>query len=156
MEETKKKSTKKNNVIGQVQIGSNRKIDGEKITNTEFQRREEMNVIGWRNAMECANDLWSSIHSSLLSGNLVFAYKETKSGSEFGQIVVVQNINFNHDFAIGMITSGYTMLLPHIPYEYLETVVLEDFKKYKINQQIVEIYKQIIEDYNPNIRTNGK
>lgn len=134
------------------QIMKNTKVDknDRKMSEDEFKRMQEMNIIGWNNAMDCANDIWNSIHNSLLKGNLVFAYKSTDSKSEFGQIVVVQNVNQYHDFAVGVMLSTYTMLLPHVPFEYLETTVLDDFKKYKVGTNIQEIYKKVIENYNPN------
>lgn len=149
MEKTRKKIQKKN-----IEDESQKLyIDDPKMSKDEYDRIVEMNVIGWSSAMECANDIWSSIHSSLLSGNLVFAFKSTKSGSEFGQIVVVQNLDryngnlLKDDFGIGMITTGFTMLLPHAPFKYLEEDIVEDLKKYKVDKEIIEVYKRIIEKF---------
>lgn len=145
MEKITKKKTKlsseKNNLIE----------ENPKMSQTDFEQLERMKVIGWENAMECANALWGSIHSSLLQGNLVFAYKNTKSDTNgFGQLVVVQNPNCPSDFGIGAMYSGYTMLLPHIPLANLEEMVLDDFKKYKVESKIQNIFKAIIERYKIN------
>lgn len=155
MEEKKKMSAKNNNNV-KAKITMPEVKEEPKLTEEEVEQRNSMNVHGWNSAMECANDLWGSIHASLLNGNLVFAYKSTSgSSSELGQIVIVQNINYQHDFAVGMMTTGYSMLLPHVPYEYLDTIVVEDLKRYKVEPRIRNIYQEIIEDFKPNQRTNG-
>lgn len=120
-----------------------------KMSEEDYKRQKEMNIIGWESASACANDVWNSIHSSLLSGNLIFAYKSHNHGTELGQIIIVQNINQYHDFAVGMMTTGFTSLLPHVPWEYLDSVVTEDLKKYKVESSIRDIFKQIIEEYRP-------
>lgn len=108
------------------------------------EKLERQSVWGWENAMAAASDIWSSIHCKLLEGNLVFALKNTTPG-DLSQLVVVRNIS-TRDFAIGVVTSGFSMLLPHVPFEYVQTQVVDDLKKYKIDKNIIETYKQIIED----------
>lgn len=104
----------------------------------------------WQNVDQVAGDIWSSIHSSLLEGYPLFAYKSTQQGSELVQIVVVKRFDPNtlkvKDYGVGMITTGYSALVPHVPHSYLEDVVLEDLKKYKIDKEIQTIFKQIIEN----------
>lgn len=139
---------KKNNINGEAKAGVENKMDMRSYEEIQVQR-QEMNVIGWKNAMDCANDIWCSIHSSLLSGKLVFAFKETRVNSDFRQVVITQSVSDPLDFAIGMITTGYSMLLPHVPFEYLSTIVVDDFKKYKVDSNIQEIYKQVISEFNP-------
>lgn len=131
---------------------NSRSKDNTIMSEIDYETLNRSRVWGWENAMSVANDLWASIHNSLLSGDLVFAYKETKGNSEFSQIVIVQNKNLNpmtgeYDFGVGIVTTGYTSLLPHVPYAYLEDIILEDLKKYKVDKSILEIYKQIIKIY---------
>lgn len=109
------------------------------------------NVWGWESATAAASDIWSSIHNILLSGKLVFAYRNGYGGSELAQLVVVRNIDQRDgklldDYGIGMFTTGYSVLLPHVPYSYVEGEVTEDLKKYKVDKKIIETYKQIIKD----------
>lgn len=120
------------------------------MSQTDFEQFERMRVIGWENAMECANALWGSIHSSLLQGNLVFAYKNTKSDTGFGQVVVVQNPSCPNDFAVGEVTSGWTALVPHIGLEQMVDLVLDDLKKFKVEAKIQNIFKAIVERYKIN------
>lgn len=139
------------NVKGAVSL-KNSNPEDDIMSGMDYELLDRSRVWGWENAMSVANDLWASVHSSLLSGDLVFAYKETKGNSEFSQIIIVQNKNLNPmtgelDFGVGMVTTGYTSLLPHVPYEYLEDIILEDLKKYKVDKSILEIYKQIIKIY---------
>lgn len=146
MEKTKNKL----NVTGMISLENDKINTTQEEKDYEFLERNR--VWGWESAMNVANDLWASIHSSLLSGDLVYAYKSTKSNSELSQIVIVQNKSLNPltgelDFGVGMVTTGYTSLLPHVPYEYLENSILEDLKKYKVDKDILEIYKQIIKIY---------
>lgn len=97
-------------------------------------------VLGWTNTDDLAKDIWGSIHSILLKGYPVFAYRDM----EKFQIVIVRNSET--DYAMGMITPGYSMLLPHIPLDYLSEKVIEDLENFKVNKSIIESYKQIIED----------
>jgi hypothetical protein len=108
----------------------------------------------WQNVDEVASALWGSIHSSLLDySGPFFAYKSTKSNTELVQLVVVMNFDRNsglvipNDFGVGMITSGFSMLLPHIPMRYLETSLHDDLIKYKVETNIIEIYEQLILEY---------
>ena len=149
-----KKMSKKNSeeVVPESKYLGDPKEEGEELmSQDDLENLQRMSVIGWDNAMACANDLWSSIHRSLLKGELVFAYKSGGTGNTgFGQIVVVQNLNHEtgrrlyDDYGVGLITSGYTALLPHVPYSYLENDILEDLKKFKVESRIIDIYKQII------------
>ena len=105
-----------------------------------------VNCWGWQNIEEAANDVFCSIHSSLLKGNYVFGYKNTYSTdkSPLNQVVVVR---FDKDiFGVGVVTSGYTMLLPQVPLIYLERELVEDMNKWKVEKKIIETFKQIIED----------
>lgn len=101
-------------------------------------------VIGWKNSSQVAEDIWGSIHQSLLSGKLVFAYRSNESSSNLLQIIIV--INSNGTYSIGLITTGYSVLLPDMPKDYLSDVLLNDLKKFKIDKEILKIYEQIIED----------
>lgn len=116
--------------------------------------KENQVVWGWENAQKVAEDLWSGIHSTLLQGNLMFAYKNTSNNSELGQIVVVQNNNQTaNDFGVGMFTNGYSALIPHVPIDYLESEVLGDLIKYKVDKKIIETYKCIVEDKKKDLTT---
>lgn len=112
----------------------------------DYELLEKRKVYGWENAMSVASDLWASIHSSLLAGDLVFAYKDIIGESGLSQIVIVSN-QLTMDFSVGMITTGYTALLPHVPLDYLTGTVLGDLKKYKVDKNIIKTYEQIIENY---------
>ena len=108
----------------------------------------------WQNVDEVASALWRSIHSSLLDcSGPFFAYKSTKSNTELVQLVVVMNFDRNsglvilNDFGVGIITSGFSMLLPHVPMRYLETSLHNDLVKYKVETNIIEIYEQLILEY---------
>lgn len=105
-------------------------------------------VMGWENAEQVASDIWASVHSTLLSGALLFAYKSTNTSSDLVQVVVVKNLpserSNGEGYGVGMITTGFSMLLPKVPIEYLAGDLLEDLKKYKVNKEIVDTYIQII------------
>ena len=115
-------------------------------------------IWGWNSDEEVARSVWSSIHESLLSGDLVFAYRPTGKGdSKLKQIVIVRNfhneylptgayVKVNDDFAVGYVTSGYTALLPHVPFRYLRDEIEEYLEDWKIDKKILNTYKAIIED----------
>ena len=118
--------------------------------NRTNQIKEDQVIVGWGDANEVASSIWSSIHSSLLSGKLVFAYKPYKE-SELTQLVVVRNLKndtygrvMDKDYAVGMMTSGFSMLLPHVPFEYLDNDLVSDMKKYKVDKETIETFKKFI------------
>lgn len=118
--------------------------------NRTNQIKENQVIVGWGDANEVASSIWSSIHSSLLSGKLVFAYKPYKE-SELTQLVVVRNLKndtygivMDKDYAVGMMTSGFSMLLPHVPLEYLENDLVNDMNKYKVDKETIETFKKFI------------
>lgn len=122
-------------------IGSNQKLSDPMLSE---DLEKERYIWGWNSSFEVANDVWSSIHRSLLEGQLIFAYKSLSSNSELSQIVIVQNQD--NTFGVGAMTRGFSYLLPSVPIEYLKTEVFEDLKKYKIDSKILETYKRIIKD----------
>lgn len=115
----------------------------------EEDKREDTSVYqdryiwGWESAQDVANTVWNSIHSELLSGNLIFAYRNTATGSELHQVVVVHNPT-NNDYAVGVITNTFTYLLPRVPLEYIKVELVSDLEKYKVNKNVLEAFKQII------------
>lgn len=116
----------------------------------EYAKMEVNNdfVFGsWKSSEEVATSIWSSIHYSLLEGNLVFAYRSI--GSEHFQIVIVKDRSNNEldTFSIGMMNDKYTALLPNMPYEYLAEIVVNDLSNNKVEKNIIEIYKQIIKKF---------
>lgn len=118
--------------------------------NKTNQVMEDQMLVGWGDANEVASSVWSSIHSSLLDGKLVFAYKPYKE-SELTQLVVVRNLKddiygrvMDKDYAVGMMTPGFSMLLPHVPFEYLENDLVSDMKKYKVDKETIETFKKFI------------
>lgn len=110
----------------------------------------------WRCAESVAEDLWGGIHSNLLNHSVpFFAYKSLKSDDSLAQIVAVLDLDefriATGTFSVGMITSGFTALLPHVGIDYMEGQFLNDLTKYKVEKELIESYKKILEDYK-----NGK
>lgn len=128
-------------------------LDNNGISLAETRKWQIVNG-AWQNVDEVASALWGSIHSSLLDcSGPFFAYKSTKSNTELVQLVVVMNFDRNsglvipNNFGVGMITSGFSMLLPRVPMRYLETSLHDDLIKYKVETNIIEIYEQLILEY---------
>ena len=127
---------------------------------------ENRYIWGWNDSMEVASSVWGSIHASLLSGDLVFAYRPLgKDEGKLVQLVIVRNFHFedtlvvnspkkvyDDDYAVGYITTGYTALLPHVPLRYLKEEMTGYLDDWKINKEILNTYKAIIED----LENNGK
>lgn len=112
---------------------------------------------GWNNVDECASSVWSSIHSSLLEGELIFAYKSTSNKSELQQFVLVKNLiaktvdpygelrtRKKAGYALGMITTGFSVLYPYIPEKYLLGTGLDDLKKYKVPADVIKAYINLV------------
>lgn len=112
------------------------------------------NCWGWESTSEAACDVFNSLHRSLLEGVFLFGYKNIfgPDKSQLQQCVIVRfDTNL---FGVGVVTSGYTMLLPRVPLSYLETELLEDLKKWKIEKEIIETYKAILNDLRDEITSN--
>lgn len=144
----KSKDKNINNVTGEIDLDNVRKID----PSPDKTSYDPLKIVyGWSSSVECANEVWGGLHRSLLNGNLVFAYKSHDQGTPLSQIIVVQNIDqasglpLENDFAVGMITPGFTALYPHVPWEYLNSTVTDDLSNYKVGKDIQKIYKQIID-----------
>ena len=110
------------------------------------KERADQIVLGWNNVEEAAKEILSTVLSRLVSPETipVFLWKNTDSNSDLQQIVVVDNNTGSGDFGLGIIHAGYTMVLPHIPFSYLETDVITDMKKYKIGKDIITAYEKIL------------
>ena len=107
-------------------------------------------VWGWESVDKAAADVFASIHRTLLDGVPVFLYKNTTTKSDLIQVVAVKNLNevtgeLTGDYGVGMITAGFSVLYPHIPLEYLESDLLADLEKYKVDKKIIDTYKNIID-----------
>ena len=101
-----------------------------------------MKLFGWLNPNQAAEEVWCSIHSSLLSGELLLGYKNTSNG-DISRLVIV--LNKDNSYGIGLITSGYTELLPSVPLEFL-SILHEDLKAQKLDKKVLEDIKYIIEN----------
>ena len=94
--------------------------------------------------------VYSSLHRTLLNGDLIFAYKGP-AGANFYQIVIVQELNWSgkrlDTYEVGITTHGFSALLPHVPFSYLENEVLSDLIGYKVNKEIINVYQKILNEH---------
>ena len=91
-------------------------------------------IYGWSKPEEVAEEIWTSIHSILLRGELLFAYKDNNF-----QIVVVKNNEIDYGVGI-MIINSYTMLVPHCPKVYMKDIH-NDLVNQKIDKKIIQEFK---------------
>ena len=116
-----------------------------------------INIFGWKNAEEVATDIWNSSADILLRGDLVFAFKD--SGSDIEKLVVVNNFEIKPDgskvwlnnFGVYMATKTWSCVIPHVTSGYLEEIVLSDLTDHKIDKNVINNYKLILE----NLMKNG-
>lgn len=104
----------------------------------------------WENLENVANSLMQSIHSTLLIGSApFFAYQVAGKPKGIIQLVIVKKMEDDkivpNKFSVGMITPGFTSLVPNVPLEYIEKVVLEDLKKE--DKKLAETLEDLIQDY---------
>ena len=90
------------------------------------------NIYGYQDATEVASEISGSIHSSLLSGYFVFAYR----GSGDLRRVVVTRIA-QDTWMYGIVTPGWTALVPKISREGLLTMVGDEMEARKIPNNII-------------------
>lgn len=107
-------------------------------------------ICGWKTIDECASALWSGIHSTLLEGTLVFAFKNTLQKSDLVQLVVVRNIRHdiierfgNETFAVGTMKKGWTSLNPIVDLEWLKTTVTQDLEE--APEEVKSAWKTILQ-----------
>lgn len=112
--------------------------------------REEQIVFGWQSIDEAARDVYNSLHSHLINGTPVFLYKATNLKSELIQVVVVKGMIDNGIYSVGIITNGWTAMYPKVSIEYLETTLLEDLKKWKVEGSVISMYEQLIKSERSN------
>jgi hypothetical protein len=137
-------------------------------SNDEYVIDQNRAIVGWDTIDDVARSVWSSVHSKLLEGDLVFAYKTGNRYDKLKQIIVVRNfewyqagnlqpIKVYKDFAVGYITSGYTALLPHVPFRYISGELKDALDEWKLPKSVLGTYKAIIEDLDKeiNIENNG-
>jgi len=113
------------------------------------EERARQIMFGWESLDKAASDVYNSLHRTLLEGYPIFLYRNSSQKSDLIQVVVVRNYDCQtnmliDDYGVGVITAGFTMLYPHIQKEYLETDLLSEMEKYKVERKIIETYKQII------------
>ena len=75
-------------------------------------------IIGWQGIDDVANSTWGSIHSCILNGDLVFAYKTGKRSDELKQVIVVRNTPL--DYVVSYITSEYSATISHVSDKYIK------------------------------------
>lgn len=124
----------------------------------EDKLRQEQIVFGWQDADKAASEIYSTVASNLLNGAPLFLYKNTSPKGNLQQLVVVRNYEYDKnsgtvigpsDYGVYSVYTGYTAYLPHVPFEYLTTTLygyLID-PDAKVDKQILEHYKYIIENY---------
>lgn len=104
------------------------------------------NCWGWKNVSDAASDVFNSLHRNLLEGRFVFGYKNIY-GPDKSPLMQAVVVRFGTNvFGVGVVTSGYTMLLPQVPISYLDTELFDDLKKWKVESEILNTYKSIIEN----------
>lgn len=127
----------------------NRVTAKKKSTEVEDEEIENPNYIfGWQNPDCVAYDIYGSVMGQLLQGQLVFAFCSNTQSSDIQRLVVVLNPPYpeipENTYGVGMITAGYSMVLPRVPKSYLETTLTEDLKKYNVPKEVQKNYRAIL------------
>ena len=159
-EKSLRRSTKKINILNE-EVVDDVSMTGVEPGMTEIERKELINGVcyGWRCINDVAAEVWGSIHSTLLNGDLVFAYKSPKEQDKLKQIVIVRNFDLYDapspglppqkvykSYGVGYITSSYTALLPNVPYEYISGEIVDYLKEWKVDKTIINTYEAIVEE----------
>lgn len=103
-------------------------------------RTEHYNTWGYQDSNEVAAEIMNGIHSSLLQGYYVFAYRGT---GDIRRLVVTRRDQ--DTWMYGMITTGWTCLVPRISREGLLAAVVPDLESKKVGKDIIEDFKYWIE-----------
>ena len=111
-------------------------------------------IFGWKNQEEVAESIWKTSSDNLLKGDLIFAFQDTSKDKGVEQIIVVHNFDidpgtgnkFYKNFGLTMKTPTWSCVIPHVTIDYLKTVLLGDMESYKINKEIINCFKLILEN----------
>ena len=106
------------------------------------KEKQPIQINGWYCIEELAEEIYSSIHSELLKGNLVYALR----CQEFPRLVITQRVDTG-EFMVGEITPGWTAFYPRVPYQFLLSDVLEDMKKFKLTKETIENFLLILKTH---------
>ena len=109
---------------------------------TEEQKPIIYPVTGWSCVEELADEVYSSIHSGLLFGNLVYALK----CEEIPRLVITQRVDTG-EFMLGEVFSGWTAYYPRIPYQALVSDVSNDMKKLKLPKETIDNFILVLKQY---------
>ena len=75
-------------------------------------------------------------------------YKPLNDKSDLVQVVVVKNYRDGairpNSYSVGIITKGWSVFYPNVPLEYLEGDLAGDLKKWKVEDDIIKTYKQLL------------
>jgi hypothetical protein len=99
-------------------------------------------INGWSCVEELADEVYSSIHSGLLQGNLVYALK----CQEIPRLVITQRVDTG-EFMVGEFMPGWTAYYPRVPYQFLYSDILEDMKKLKLPKETIDNYILVLKNY---------
>jgi hypothetical protein len=97
------------------------------------------NIYGYQDTTDVANDISGSIHSSLLSGYFVFAYR---GSGELRRLVVTRIAQ--DTWMYGMITPGWTCLVPKISREGLLEMCVTEMETRKVPTNIIDDFKYFV------------
>jgi hypothetical protein len=98
---------------------------------------------GWDSLESCASELWGTGDWDILRGEFVFAY----SGSgDIRRLVVTKRTDLPETWMVSEVTPGWTMYLPRVPKEYIETVVPQEMTLKKLDKEIIKDYKNCIKN----------
>lgn len=109
------------------------------------ETRQKSNVYGWSSIDNVAKEVYESQFQDLLQGILVFAYKNPGDTGTVKFLVITKT---KDGFRFGFISqTGWTCYYPKTTLEYLNEVILDDLKKNKTENYIIEDFIDYINYY---------
>lgn len=115
-----------------------------KVKKTE-ETRQKSNIYGWSSIDDVAKEVYEGPFKELLEGNLVFAYKNSGDTGTVKFLVITKT---KDGFRFGFISqTGWTCYYPKTTLEYLNEVILDDLKKNKTENYIIEDFIDYINYY---------
>ncbi len=101
---------------------------------------EHFNIYGYGSVDEVASEIAGSIHCTLLSGAFVFAYRGT---GDLKRLVVTRT--GDDTWMYGIVTTGWTGLVPKASKAELIDLVLPELVSKKTDKRVIEDFKYYIE-----------
>ena len=108
-------------------------------------------------SLRTLGDKWGNVSLRMIEGDLIFIYKNTSNTGHndnntlLGVSVFRNNqytgpLEISGTYCVELVTTNWSTIYPSVPLTYLQIELLDLLKEFKIDEEVLTTYKQIIGD----------